>query len=283
MRVVRTVADVRRAVSDARARGASIGLVPTMGALHDGHLSLVRAARERNDLVVMSLFVNPTQFGPSEDLARYPRDEERDARLAEDAGVDVLFAPDVAEVYPDGFATTIHIAGVTDVLDGASRGAGHFDGVATVVTKLFQMIAPDDAYFGQKDAQQVLVIRRLVRDLDMPVRVVACPIVREADGLAMSSRNVYLDPAARVQATALNRALVAAEQAVAEGRTDASAVVGAASEVLAAAGIEPEYLELRSPDDLRELARVEGPALLAVAARVGSARLIDNRILEATP
>ena len=283
MRVVRTVADVRRAVSDARARGASIGLVPTMGALHDGHLSLVRAARERNDLVVMSLFVNPTQFGPSEDLARYPRDEERDARLAEDAGVDVLFAPDVAEVYPDGFATTIHIAGITDVLDGASRGAGHFDGVATVVTKLFQMIAPDDAYFGQKDAQQVLVIRRLVRDLDMPVRVVACPIVREADGLAMSSRNVYLDPAARVQATALNRALVAAEQAVAEGRTDASAVVGAASEVLAAAGIEPEYLELRSPDDLRELARVEGPALLAVAARVGSARLIDNRILEATP
>lgn len=283
MRVVRTVADVRRAVSDARARGASIGLVPTMGALHDGHLSLVRAARERNDLVVMSLFVNPTQFGPSEDLARYPRDEERDARLAEDAGVDVLFAPDVAEVYPDGFATTIHIAGITDVLDGASRGAGHFDGVATVVTKLFQMIAPDDAYFGQKDAQQVLVIRRLVRDLDMPVRVVACPIIREADGLAMSSRNVYLDPAARVQATALNRALVAAEQAVAEGRTDASAVVGAASEVLAAAGIEPEYLELRSPDDLRELARVEGPALLAVAARVGSARLIDNRILEATP
>lgn len=283
MRVVRTVADVRRAVSDARARGASIGLVPTMGALHDGHLSLVRAARERNDLVVMSLFVNPTQFGPSEDLARYPRDEERDARLAEDAGVDVLFAPDVAEVYPDGFATTIHIAGITDVLDGASRGAGHFDGVATVVTKLFQMIAPDDAYFGQKDAQQVLVIRRLVRDLDMPVRVVACPIVREADGLAMSSRNVYLDPAARVQATALNRALVAAEQAVAEGRTDAAAVVGAASEVLAAAGIEPEYLELRSPDDLRELARVEGPALLAVAARVGSARLIDNRILEATP
>ena len=186
-------------------------------------------------------------------------------------------------MYPDGFATTIHIAGITDVLDGASRGAGHFDGVATVVTKLFQMIAPDDAYFGQKDAQQVLVIRRLVRDLDMPVRVVACPIVREADGLAMSSRNVYLDPAARVQATALNRALVAAEQAVAEGRTDASAVVGSASEVLAAAGIEPEYLELRSPDDLRELARVEGPALLAVAARVGSARLIDNRILEATP
>ncbi|MGL4257617.1 MAG: pantoate--beta-alanine ligase [Microbacterium sp.] len=283
MRIVRTVAEVRAAVRDARSRGATIGLVPTMGALHDGHLSLVRAARAANDLVVMSLFVNPTQFGPSEDLAAYPRDEERDARLAEEAGVDVLFAPGVAEVYPDGFSTSIHIAGITDVLDGAARGTGHFDGVATVVTKLFQMVAPDDAYFGQKDAQQVLVIRRLVRDLDMPVRIVACPTVREADGLAMSSRNVYLDPAARQQATALNRALDAAERAVAEGRTDAAAVLSAASAVLSGAGIEPEYLELRSPDDLRELDRVEGAALLAVAARVGPARLIDNRILEAAP
>ncbi|WP_374311323.1 pantoate--beta-alanine ligase [Microbacterium sp.] len=283
MRIVRTVAEVRAAVRDARSLGATIGLVPTMGALHDGHLSLVRAARAANDLVVMSLFVNPTQFGPSEDLAAYPRDEERDARLAEEAGVDVLFAPGVAEVYPDGFSTSIHIAGITDVLDGAARGAGHFDGVATVVTKLFQMVAPDDAYFGQKDAQQVLVIRRLVRDLDMPVRIVACPTVREADGLAMSSRNVYLDPDARQQATALNRALDAAERAVAEGRTDAAAVLSAASAVLSGAGIEPEYLELRSPDDLRELDRVEGAALLAVAARVGPARLIDNRILEAAP
>jgi pantoate--beta-alanine ligase len=283
MRIVRTVAEVRAAVREARSGGATIGLVPTMGALHDGHLSLVRAARAADDLVVMSLFVNPTQFGPNEDLAAYPRDEERDARLAEEAGVDVLFAPGVAEVYPDGFSTSIHIAGITDVLDGAARGAGHFDGVATVVTKLFQMVAPDDAYFGQKDAQQVLVIRRLVRDLDMPVRIVACPTVREADGLAMSSRNVYLDPAARQQATALNRALDAAERAVAEGRTDAAAVLSAASAVLSGAGIEPEYLELRSPDDLRELDRVEGAALLAVAARVGPARLIDNRILEAAP
>lgn len=283
MRTVRTVADVRAAVRDARSDGASIGLVPTMGALHEGHLSLVRAARERNGFVVMSLFVNPTQFGPNEDLAAYPRTEERDAQLAEDAGVDVLFAPDVAEVYPRGFATSIHVAGLTDVLDGAARGAGHFDGVATVVTKLFQMVAPDDAYFGQKDAQQVLVIRRLVRDLDMPIRVVACPTVREPDGLAMSSRNVYLDPASRAQAAALNRALEAAERTVAEGTTDAAAVVAAASAVLSAAGIEPEYLELRSADDLRELDRVEGAALLAVAARVGRARLIDNRILEAAP
>lgn len=283
MRVTRTVAEVRAAVRAARDDGASIGLVPTMGALHDGHLSLIRAARAANDFVVMSLFVNPTQFAPSEDLAAYPRDEERDAHLAAEAGVDLLFAPGVAEVYPPGFATTIHIAGLTDVLDGAARGAGHFDGVATVVTKLFHIVAPDDAYFGQKDAQQVLVIRRLVRDLDMPVRIVACPTVREPDGLAMSSRNVYLDPASRERATALNRALEAAAQTVAQGRVDAASVLAAASTVLSAAGIEPEYLELRSPDDLREVDRVETTALLAVAARVGPARLIDNRILEAAP
>lgn len=283
MRTVRTVAEVRAAVRDARARGASVGLVPTMGALHEGHLSLIRRARAENDLVVMSLFVNPTQFGPNEDLAAYPRDEARDAELAREAGADLLFAPPVSEVYPDGFSTTIHVAGVTEVLDGAHRGASHFDGVATVVTKLFQMVAPDAAYFGQKDAQQVLVIQRLVRDLDMPVRIVPCPIVREPDGLAMSSRNVYLDPAARARATALNRALVAAEAAVAAGRTGAGDVVGAARAVLADAGISPEYLELRSPDDLSELSRVDGPSLLAVAARVGTARLIDNRILEARP
>ena len=282
MRIVRTVADVRAAVRDARSRSAAVGLVPTMGALHDGHLSLVRRARDENDLVVMSLFVNPTQFGPNEDLASYPRDEARDAELAAAAGADILFAPPVDEVYPRGFSTTIHIAGITDVLDGAHRGPHHFDGVATVVTKLFQMVAPDAAYFGQKDAQQVLVIRRLVRDLDMPVRIVACPIVREADGLAMSSRNVYLDPAAREQATALNRALEAADAVVRNGETGADTVIAAAREVLARAGIEPEYLELRSPDDLAELDRVDGGALLAVAAQVGRARLIDNRILEAT-
>ena len=282
MRIVRTVADVRAAVRDARSQGASVGLVPTMGALHDGHLSLIRRARDENGLVVVSLFVNPTQFGPNEDLASYPRDEARDSELAAAAGADILFAPPVDEVYPRGFSTTIHIAGITDVLDGAHRGAHHFDGVATVVTKLFQMAAPDAAYFGQKDAQQVLVIRRLVRDLDMPVRIVACPIVREPDGLAMSSRNVYLDPAARQQATALNRALEAAEAVVRRGETGADAVIAAAREVLARAGIEPEYLELRSPDDLAELDRVDGGALLAVAAQVGKARLIDNRILEAT-
>ncbi|WP_127473974.1 pantoate--beta-alanine ligase [Microbacterium sulfonylureivorans] len=283
MRIVRTVSEVRAAVTGARSGGGIVGLVPTMGALHDGHLSLIRAARAENDLVVMSLFVNPTQFGPNEDLAAYPRDEARDAELAEGAGADILFAPPVAEVYPHGFSTSIHISGITEVLDGAHRGAEHFDGVATVVTKLFHMVAPDAAYFGQKDAQQVLVIRRLVRDLDVPVRIIACPIVREPDGLAMSSRNVYLDPEARERATALNRALDAAEAAVAAGERSAGAVIDAARTVLVAADIDPEYLELRSPDDLRELDRVDGEALLAVAARVGAARLIDNRILEATP
>lgn len=281
MRVIRTVAEVRTAVADARSRGHVVGLVPTMGAFHDGHLSLIRRARAESDLVVVSLFVNPTQFGANEDLSAYPRDEARDADLAHAAGADILFAPGVTEVYPDGFATTIHVSGVTEVLCGAVRGAQHFDGVATVVAKLFAMVAPDAAYFGQKDAQQIVVVRSLVRDLDIPVRIVACPIVREADGLAMSSRNVYLDAAARTQATALNRALTAAEALVRAGTTDAATLLAAAEAELTASGIVPEYLELRAPDDLHSLAAVDGAALLAVAARVGGARLIDNRILEA--
>ena len=283
MRVVRTIADVRAAVRNARSAGDLVGLVPTMGAFHDGHLSLIRRARAESDLVVVSLFVNPTQFGANEDLGAYPRDEGRDAALADAAGADILFIPPVEEIYPDGFATTIHISGITDVLCGAHRGPHHFDGVAKVVAKLFQIVAPDAAYFGQKDAQQILVIRRLVRDLDLPVRIVACPIVRESDGLAMSSRNAYLDPAARRRATALNRALDAAEATVAAGETNASVVLDSARRVLTEAGIDAEYLELRSPDDLRELHTIDAPALLAVAAQVGAARLIDNRILEPTP
>ncbi|ALJ21324.1 pantoate--beta-alanine ligase [Microbacterium sp. No. 7] len=280
MRIVRTVAEVRAAVAEARRDGRTVGLVPTMGAFHEGHLSLIRRARETTGLVVVSLFVNPTQFAPGEDLSTYPRDEARDAALAERSGADVLFAPEPAEVYPDGFATTVHVSGVTEVLCGAARGAHHFDGVATVVAKLFGMVAPDVAFFGQKDAQQVLVVRRLVRDLDMPVRIEACPIVREADGLAMSSRNVYLTDDDRRRATALNRALAAAERVVESGETGADAVLAAARAELAAAGVDPEYLELRDPDDLHEVDRIAPAALLAVAARVGAARLIDNRILK---
>ncbi|WP_226533613.1 pantoate--beta-alanine ligase [Microbacterium paraoxydans] len=279
MRVLRTITEVRAAVREARRADASVGLVPTMGAFHDGHLSLMRAARAASDLVVVSLFVNPTQFGATEDLSTYPRDEARDAALAEAEGVDILFAPSVSEIYPDGFATNVHVAGLTDVLDGASRGAHHFDGVATVVTKLFGIVRPDVAYFGQKDAQQVLVVRRVVRDLDLDVRIVACPIVREADGLAMSSRNVYLDADARAQATALSRALDAATVVFDGGARDAGSILSTARRVLDEAGIDPEYLELRDARTLRPLARVDRDALLAVAAHIGTARLIDNHIL----
>ncbi|MFC9985735.1 pantoate--beta-alanine ligase [Microbacterium keratanolyticum] len=282
MRILRTIAEVSGAVGAARDRGESVGLVPTMGAFHEGHLSLMREARANNDLVVVSLFVNPTQFGANEDLSTYPRDEARDAALAKAAGVDILFAPDAAEIYPDGFATSIHVAGITDVLDGESRGPHHFDGVATVVTKLFGIVRPDVAYFGQKDAQQVLVVRRVVRDLDLDVRIEACPIVREADGLAMSSRNVYLDDAARVQATALNRALDAAAALHLAGERDGVRIVDAARSMLADAGITPEYLELRDANTLQPVPTVEGDALLAVAAHIGAARLIDNHVLHAT-
>jgi pantoate--beta-alanine ligase len=276
MRTVRTIAGLRAALTDAP---RPVGLVPTMGAFHDGHFSLMRAAGAQNATVVVSLFVNPSQFGPTEDLAAYPRDEARDAQLAEGEGVDLLFAPAVEEIYPDGFDTTVDVGGLTGPLDGAAR-PGHFKGVTTVVTKLFNIVAPDVAYFGQKDAQQALVIHKLVRDLDMPVRIEVCPTVREPDGLAMSSRNAYLGAEERERALALSRALRAAEQAVELGVLDAAAVIGAARGELDAAGIEPEYLELRSGTDLSPAERVNGSTLLAVAARIGRARLIDNTILK---
>ncbi|MGO2932402.1 pantoate--beta-alanine ligase [Microbacterium sp.] len=280
MRTLRTIPEVRAAVREARAKNQTVGLVPTMGAFHDGHLSLMREARRQNDLVVVSLFVNPTQFGANEDLSSYPRDEQHDAARAEQAGVDILFAPEASEIYPDGFATSIHVSGVTEMLDGATRGPHHFDGVATVVAKLFGIVRPDVAYFGQKDAQQIAVVRRLVRDLDLDVRIEACPIVREPDGLAMSSRNVYLSPEPRAQATALNRALDAAAVVHASGERDGERMLDAARRVLTDAGITPEYLELRDALTLQPVTSVEADALLAVAARVGAARLIDNHILK---
>jgi pantoate--beta-alanine ligase len=281
MRTIRTVRELREGLPPARRAGRSIGLVPTMGSLHEGHLSLVRRARADCDVVVVSLFVNPTQFGPAEDFETYPRAEERDSELAAAEGVDVLFAPAQDEVYPEGFDTTVTVGGLTSVLDGdpARRGPGHFAGVTTVVTKLFNMVGPDVAYFGQKDAQQALVIRKLVRDLDIPVRIEICPIVRDPDGLALSSRNAYLSPAERERARSLSRALRAAEATVADGVRDAGAVLAAARAELDEVGIEPEYLELRSASDLSEVDRVNGATLLAVAARVGRARLIDNAIL----
>jgi pantoate--beta-alanine ligase len=276
VKTVRSIAELRAALADAP---RPVGLVPTMGFFHDGHLSLMRAAREQNATVVVSLFVNPAQFGPNEDLAAYPRDEARDAELAEGVGADFLFAPAVDEVYPAGFSTSVDVEGLTGPLDGASR-PGHFAGVTTVVTKLFNMVGPDAAYFGQKDAQQALVIRKLVQDLDMPVRIEVCPTIREADGLAMSSRNAYLTPEERERAAGISRALRAAEHTVELGELDAAAVIAAARGELDAAGIEAEYLELRSVADLAPAQRVNGSTLLAVAARVGRARLIDNTMLK---
>ena len=278
--LVRAKSELRTALEETRRARRSIGLVPTMGYLHDGHLSLLRAARTECDVVVMSLFVNPTQFGPGEDFERYPRDERRDAELAAAAGVDLVWAPPVEEVYPAGFSTEIEVGSLAAVLcgDPSRRGPEHFRGVATVVAKLFNAIGPDVAYFGQKDAQQVAVIRRMARDLDFPVRIEALPIVREPDGLAMSSRNDYLDPADRERATALSRALRAVER----GAREASLGDGleAGRRELAAAGIEPEYLEARDADELTPVEELNGrPVLVAVAARVGAARLIDNVLI----
>jgi pantoate--beta-alanine ligase len=282
--VIRAKAPLRAALERPRREGLRIGLVPTMGYLHEGHLSLLRAARRECDLVVMSLFVNPTQFGPEEDLDRYPRDEQRDLRLAAEAGVDFVYAPPVEEVYADGFATTVAVGGpLTEVLDGdpARRGPGHFSGVTTVVAKLLNTVGPEVAYFGQKDAQQAAVVRRMVRDLDLPVRIEVLPIVREPDGLAMSSRNAYLEPADRERAVALSRALAAVRDAALAGSPLAQALAAGAAE-LAAAGIEPEYLEARDADTLAAVAELgERPVLVAVAAPVGAARLFDNVLIEA--
>ena len=281
MRTVRTVVELREALRQAP---RPVGLVPSMGAFHEGHLSLIRAARKENDTVVVSLFVNPTQFGPNEDLAAYPRDEQRDADQAEAEGVDVLFIPPLEEVYPPDHKTYVVMDGIATILEGSPdhRGPAHFRGVMTVVTKLLNMVGPDRAYFGQKDAQQVLVIRKLVRDLNIPVEVVVCPIVRDHDGLALSSRNVYLSPPERERALALSRGLRAAEEKVRAGVTDRDSVLAAARAELDAANIEPEYLELRSAEDLSPVERVNGSTLLAVAARVGNARLIDNTMLGGT-
>lgn len=280
LRIVRSVAELREALEPARRAGQRIGLVPTMGAFHDGHRSLMERAAATCDVVVVSLFVNPTQFAPTDDLAAYPRDEARDAAIAAGAGVELLFAPPVEEVYPGGFATSVSVGGLTDGLEGAHR-PGHFDGVATVVAKLLNMVQPTVAFFGQKDAQQALVIRRLVRDLNLPVRVEVCPTVREADGLAMSSRNAYLGAEDRARSVGLSRALDAAAQAIAGGERDAERVADTGRAVLAEHGIEAEYFALVSEETLAPVAKLDGDdaVLLAVAARVGPARLIDNTLV----
>jgi len=280
MRLVRTVADVRTAVGEARGAGHEIGLVPTMGALHAGHEALIARARETTGHVVVSCFVNPAQFDDPRDLAAYPRSEEADLARAEAAGADVFFAPPDAEVYPPGFATQVRLAGpLVETLEAAHRGADHFHGVTTVVTKLLNMVGPDVAFFGQKDAQQVVVVSRLVRDLDLPVRIETVPTVREPDGLALSSRNVHLRGPDRERAVALHRGLRAAAAAYAGGERDAGRLETAAREAMAAHEVQPEYLALVDPRAFLPVAAVDGEVLLVVAARVGGTRLIDNAFI----
>jgi pantoate--beta-alanine ligase len=279
MNVIRTIAEMRAALAPARQAGKRIGFVPTMGAFHAGHLSLMRRARELSDVTVVSLFVNPTQFNDPRDLERYPRDERRDVAMSSNEGMDWMFAPSADEMYGGGASTIVEVRGVSEPLEGASRGPAHFRGVATVVSKLFNIVQPDIAFFGQKDAQQVLVIKRMVRDLDIPVRIEVCPTVRESDGLALSSRNALLSSSARQHALALHRALSAAEQAVARGERDTAKVLGMARAAMSTFEVEPEYLEAVSTDTLRPVSRIDGETLLAVAARVGGVRLIDNVVL----
>jgi pantoate--beta-alanine ligase len=279
MNIVRTVAELRTTIGDARRAGVRVGLVPTMGAFHDGHLSLMRRAKAASGFVVVSLFVNPTQFNEISDLARYPRDEQRDVRMAEGARVDLLFAPAVEEVYPDGFATTVEVSALAQPLEGVVRGAQHFRGVATVVTKLLNMVQPDDAYFGQKDAQQALIIRRLVLDLDLPVRVQICPTLREPDGLAMSSRNVLLDAVSRTRAVTLSKALFAIEGAARDGERRADVLLERGRAILDAEQIVPEYLAIVDASTLAPVESVNRETLVPIAVRFGSVRLIDNVLI----
>jgi pantoate--beta-alanine ligase len=280
MKTPRTVGELRAVLDPGRRAGRRVGLVPTMGALHEGHLSLIGLAREQCEQVVVSLLVNPAQFDERADLERYPRRHERDLRLAAAAGVDVLFAPAVEEVYPAGFATSVEVLGLTDRLEGAARGVAHFRGVTTVVTKLLCMVLPDVAYFGQKDAQQLAVIRRLVADLNLPARIESGPTIREPDGLAMSSRNALLQPRERIRARAVPGALSAARELAAAGESASAPLLAAAREVLSGAAIEPDYLELVDAETFEALERLDRAGLLVLAARVGQVRLIDNAVIE---
>ena len=273
--IVRQVAELRARVKYWRDQGLSVAMVPTMGALHDGHLTLVRTALEQADRVVVSVFVNPTQFGPNEDLSRYPRQEAKDAESLDGVGCHLLFAPKVEEMYPDGFATTISVKGVSAPLEGVCR-PGHFDGVATVVSKLLLQCLPDIALFGEKDWQQLAVIRRMARDLDLPVRIQGVPTVREADGLALSSRNAYLTPQDRAIAPSLHRALQAVAEGVKAGKSPAELCHRAAADVIAAGFASVDYIEVRDADDMSPVETLARPARVLAAARLGTTRLIDN-------
>jgi len=281
MEVIKRTAEMQEISLRLKREGRIIGLVPTMGYLHDGHLSLIKKARRENDIVIMSNFVNPLQFGPKEDFATYPRDLDRDNKLAESAGVDYVFAPTTEEMYPQGYDTYVEVKGsITEKMCGKSR-PGHFKGVTTVVLKLFLITQPDRAYFGQKDAQQAIIVRKMVTDLNVPLKIIACPIVREADGLALSSRNTYLSPKERRQALALPRALSVGKEMILEGETDPRKVRHHITEALESSpGIRVDYVEVVDGNDLSDLPVIKGKVLLAAAVYVGKTRLIDNIDLE---
>jgi len=279
MRICKTIDEMRAACQAARSSGQRLGFVPTMGALHEGHLSLVRAARASCDVVAASVFVNPKQFGPNEDLAKYPRDFDRDRDLLAKEGVQLLFAPSVEEMYPAGAVTWVTVEELSSKLDGSSR-PGHFRGVTTIVAKLFHIVEPDAAFFGQKDAAQLAIVRRMVRDLNFPVEIVAVPTVREADGLAMSSRNAYLDPAQRQQALVLHRALLRVKKSWEAGERDAAKLAAAGREEVAEEqSVRLDYFEIVDPDTLDPVDHAANGALVAVAAYVGATRLLDNILL----
>jgi pantoate--beta-alanine ligase len=279
LKIYTSIDEMRSASRAARQSGRRLGLVPTMGALHEGHLSLVRAARSSADIVAASIFVNPTQFGPNEDLAKYPRSFERDRDLLQSEGVELLFAPSVEEMYSAGAVTWVTVEELSNKLDGRSR-PGHFRGVTTVVSKLFHIVEPDVAFFGQKDAAQVAIIRRMVRDLNLPVHVTVCPIVREPDGLAMSSRNAYLDPEQRKEALVLQRSLLVVQQLIEQGESSASNLIVAGRQEFAdKPSVRLDYFEIVNPDTLDPIQAIEDRALIAVAAYVGSTRLIDNLLI----
>ena len=279
VKVLSTIDEMRNASRAVRREGKLLGFVPTMGALHEGHLSLVRAARAASDVVAASIFVNPTQFGPNEDLAKYPRSFQRDCEMLEREGLAFVFAPSVEEMYPAGAVTWVTVEELSGKLDGRSR-PGHFRGVTTVVAKLFHITEPDKAFFGQKDAAQVAIIRRMVRDLNLPVEIMVCPIVREADGLAMSSRNAYLSPDERRQALVLNRSLLRVQELGGAGERDATRLVAAGREEFAReSAVRLDYFEVVDPETLDPVANVSRGALVAVAAYVGATRLIDNVLL----
>jgi pantoate--beta-alanine ligase len=280
MQLVHSIAETRAALRKLRAPNRTVGLVPTMGALHTGHISLVRAARAQSDVVVATIFVNPTQFAPNEDFSKYPRTFEEDCRLLEREGVDLLFAPAAEEMYPPGASTFVEVGGISDRLDGVSR-PGHFRGVATIVAKLFHIVGPDRAFFGQKDAAQVAVLRSMVRDLNFPLEIVVCPTVREPDGLALSSRNRYLSPAERQIALTLRRTLTEIEERATQGEERSSGLIETGLEVLSRAPeVRLDYLKIVDPDTLEDVDEIRNGALVAIAAWVGATRLIDNIVVK---